>query len=474
MHSRIQILFIQIAFCSGILFQTKAAGQVNTTIQAAKIEEFKTAINRQFTKATTGTAFSNFGNFASVGSDAKTFTLGINSVNSKGNILGVELSGGASEGLFKIFTNQKLNSSFSGEFKYHLLRKVDFAARNYLDNVEFDNQAEDARNQFRKDSMEIMSKRELYKLVNDSVTNALKISDFQKLQFKADSVLKNTPGLLEYKQDSIRNAITFRQAEILNLQMGNRLFKQKIEKIQADSETYFETEYALKAKALDSKLTEIKKKKINQDLSGISFSWFSFGLRVKNNDLRLYDPTLSSQSKFKDTAFISQRFSAAVTKYKSTSYENRDYYWSTGIYIDYTTNVNTLKKVEIEERTTVPGNPDQSIKKTINAYQGEYKEAFWDVTLYTDYYRFIGKYNSVITFHLNPSLNFSGLVNKPITNIWLGLIIPFVEKEKQASKLNLEIFYSKEDVFNYLRKQVGNSQLGIRATLPITMLNFKQ
>lgn len=124
MQSRIQILFIQIAFCSGILFQTKVAGQVNTTIQAAKIEEFKTAINRQFTKATTGTSFSNFGNFASVGTDAKTFTLGINSVNSKGNILGIELSGGASEGLFKIFTNQKLNSSFSGEFKYHYYARL--------------------------------------------------------------------------------------------------------------------------------------------------------------------------------------------------------------------------------------------------------------------------------------------------------------------------------------------------------------
>ncbi len=56
------------------------------------------------------------------------------------------------------------------------------------------------------------------------------------------------------------------------------------------------------------------------------------------------------------------------------------------------------------------------------------------------------------------------------TNFYLGIIIPFGDKEKQASKVNVEVFYSRQDVFDYLHKETKSSSFGLRATLPITSI----
>lgn len=62
-------------------------------------------LNRQFTKITTGTALSNLGSFASISSDAKSFALGANIVTDR-TVWGLQLSGGATEGIFKLFNNE--------------------------------------------------------------------------------------------------------------------------------------------------------------------------------------------------------------------------------------------------------------------------------------------------------------------------------------------------------------------------------
>ncbi len=118
-------------------------------------------------------------------------------------------------------------------------------------------------------------------------------------------------------------------------------------------------------------------------------------------------------------------------------------------------------------------NPQQEIKKTINAYQGEYNEGIVEFSLFYDYYRFFGQYNSILGIHLNPIFNYSATIKKPLTNVLFGVIIPFGDKEKQTSKINVELFYNRQDIFNYLNKTIKTSIIGIRATLPITIVNNK-
>ncbi|HRF17195.1 MAG TPA: hypothetical protein PK977_03470, partial [Chitinophagaceae bacterium] len=141
-----------------------------------------------------------------------------------------------------------------------------------------------------------------------------------------------------------------------------------------------------------------------------------------------------------------------------------------GIHMDYTTNINSLKKVEIEETLPVNGNPQQAIKKTINAYQGSYEEGIVELTLFCDYYKFWGQSNALVGLHFNPTVNYSEKIKKPVTNLYLGIIVPFIDKEKQASKVSVEIFYSMQDMFNDLNNKPKSSSFGLRAALPITSI----
>ena len=66
-------------------------GENRDSVLKEKIADFKYALDHQFTKITTGTAFSTLGNFASVASDAKTLAIAGSIVRGR-SILGLELN----------------------------------------------------------------------------------------------------------------------------------------------------------------------------------------------------------------------------------------------------------------------------------------------------------------------------------------------------------------------------------------------
>lgn len=432
--------------------------------QKVKIEEFKQAINRQFTKVITGTAFSNVGNFAAISTDAKSFTVAGNFV-SKESVWGFELSGGATEGIFKLFNNEVLNSNFSGEIKYHKLLKTGFVSRNSLEVSDAEAQLAEAYTQYSKDSLAIAQKKDLYKTQVEILTSQSKMAEAKKDSVKVDSLLKIMP-ISDNTKDSLNVIKGNLQFEIENHKLNIVILKKQLTKINENG--YFETETFKKAQQRDDKIIEIKKKKENIELLETDITWLSLGFRAKNNDIKLFAPLNLPATQFSDTSFVSRRLSASISRFRSTITQNRDFYLSTGINLDYTTNFNSLKKVEIEEAVPVNGNPQQAIKKTINAYQGSYEEGIFEFTLFCDYYKFLGPSNALVGLHFNPTVNYSEKIKKPVTNFYLGIIIPFVEKEKQASKVNVEVFYSRQDIFNDLNNKIKSSSFGLRAALPIS------
>ena len=82
-------------------------------------EEFKSILNLQFSKIITGNSFSNFGNFATISTDEKSLKAGLNIVENKGEILNLNISGGATKGVSDIFSNGELNSNISINASYH-------------------------------------------------------------------------------------------------------------------------------------------------------------------------------------------------------------------------------------------------------------------------------------------------------------------------------------------------------------------
>lgn len=444
---------------------------INYNNNKIKIEEFKLAINKQFTKITTGTSFSGLGNFASVSSDSKSFSIGGNFLTNE-SLWGFEISGGATEGIFRLFNNEELNSNFSGELKYHKLIKTNFAARNSFEVSEVENQIIEVNNQFKKDSLALSMQKDFYKIKLDILNSQSKIIEMSKQIDKINSEL-DVKLISSKSKDSLEVTKGFLSFEIESHKQNLDNWNKQLNIIQKGKDDFFAEELEKKAQIRDKKLIELKNKKQNIDLQGFDITWISFGLRAKNNEIKLYKPNDLTTTQIKDTSFVSQRFSASISRYRSTSFQNQDVYWSTGIFLDYTTNLNSLKKIEIEERIPVTGNPQQEIKKTINAYQGDYKEELFEFTMFYDYYRFFGKYNSIFGLHVNPSLNYNEFTKKPLTNLFLGIIVPFGDKEKQSSKINVEVFYNRQDIFNYLHKEVNISSFGIRATLPITIINKK-
>lgn len=465
------LLLVPLLVCLTLTMQAQVS-QLNSKSNNTKTEEFKYALNKQFTKIATGTAFGNVGNFASISSDAKSFAIGGNLVAKRGSVWGLELSGGATEGIFRLFNNEELNSNFAGELKYHKLIKTDLAARNSFEVSDIEDQISELNNQYSRDSMTLANQKELYKIQMDIINTENKIAEQYKQVSKINSLLSTVP-IAKRTKDSLESTKGSLFFEIENNKLNVDLWNKQLTKINSDKDEYFATELEKKAQARDKKIIELEKKKLNIDLLGFDITWLSFGLRVKNNDIKLFVPNNLPNSQFSDTSFISQRFSASISRYRSTSFQNQDVYWSAGFYLDNTTNFTSLKKVEIEERISVTGNPQQEIKKTINAYQGDYKEGIFEVTLFYDYYRFFGQYNSIIGIHINPTVNYNEITKKPLTNLFLGVIVPFGDKEKQTSKINVEVFFCKQDVFNYLNKETKTGSFGIRATLPITLINNK-
>lgn len=358
-----------------------------------KIEEFKSALNRDFTKITTGTSFSNLGNFASISSDSKSFTLN-GSIIAKESIFGIELSGGATEGIFKLFNNQELNSNFGGQFSYHKLLKTDFAARDYFAVDEIESEISSIDEKFSKDSLDIVEKKELHQ-IQYQIIKGMGKSDQINSKIKIIDSLIQVENLPRFKKDSLITEKELMIIEIKTIRQDSFKLSNKLISIKTDSDSYFLQELEKREQLKDEEKIALIRKKKELRLESFDVTWLSFGLKVNNNDFKIFEESNIVSRQFIDTSFVGQRFSASFSRYKSAILGNQDVYWSAGLLIDYSTNFNSLSKVLIEDRRPITGNNLQEQVTSINAYTGNYEEGIIELTLYYDYYRFFGTYNSI-------------------------------------------------------------------------------
>jgi len=353
--------------------------------------------------------------------------------------------------------------------KYHRLLKTDFLEIDAYANLKIEDEILNLNSKFSKDSLEIVEKKELYELQSALLKGMSKTKKIKQKIININSLLQ-APDISKFKIDSLineRELLIFEQKTIKQDSINS---SKKLIKIKADVDSYFLEELEKKEQIKDEKTRELRKKKKELGLEGFDVTWFSFGVKAKNNDFKIFEESNAMGHQFINMSFVSQRISTSLSRYRSTSYRNQDVYWTIGLFLDYTTNFNSLSKVLIEERRPINGNNLQEQVKSINAYTGNYEEGIFEFTLYYDYYRFFGTYNSILGIHINPSYNFSLTTNKPLTNIYFGVIVPFGNSKKQSSKLNVEVFYNKQDIFNYLDKDNNNGSFGLRATLPVNLI----
>lgn len=216
------------------------------------------------------------------------------------------------------------------------------------------------------------------------------------------------------------------------------------------------------------KINEVKAKNIN-------ITWFTFGGGIGYDSYDLFDETRTFDKQIFSKEDVTPSFSFAISKYTNQSLfkskkigARKASFLSFGIDVKLGNNIIsdfTAKEVVTSQEI----NTMRTLVTKKEVLLGTFKDNIVAAQLYLDYYKFLGNKDN-IGIHLKGIKNISDLNSTSAFRI--GALIPFVNKDDKSSFLNLEVFYSINDIFKTsasdspLRKNI----LGIQTTLPF---NFK-
>ncbi len=435
-------------------------------------KEFRQILNLQFSKLVTGNTFSNIGNYASIKTTDKSLSLSASILNKNGNVLSLEASGGATEGVSAFFNNGDLNTNISGELTYHILINPfsnNTIKRNSLERDKLRDELQKAGDTYRAETIAIEHKKELLDLktkidkaitkqnaIKDSikaVSTRIKTSPIEKLTFKRDSLL--------YEIDKIE------------LDLG--LLDRQKKKIESDK-YYFETAQEKVEQKYDKAIDENNEKVINQMIEGISLYWISMGYGIRNDGFKLFDPSLDFTDQVQNEEALAHQFNIALSYYGWESFSNKDIYWSVGVSYQLGNNLNSLSNLKVKDFEDVSSNPNRESFSEQSVFAGDFEDNLNELKVFFDFYRFFrtSRKNS-FAFHLNPSL-LTRENTKPLTSLRTGIVIPFTKTDDATSFLNLEIFYDFNDLFNTSDNDdslLSSNIIGLAATFPINFFKPK-
>lgn len=456
-------------------------GTVTDGISEKEVDRFK--LKREFANIATGNTFSTIGNFASVSTKSETLSASLILISDNGNVWGIELSGGATQGVATLFDDGDLNTNVSIGGSYNILLrksknaivtnstsedalKLEIAAENreyqkkLLDHLE---------GKYSKDlDLDISRLNSLIKqLENDNneleKTKAKAMADRWE-KSKLDSlhllILANTYKIDE--ANSLLQRLIARKSAVVPIN--------QYEIINA-----LEAEHYSKVKALKTKIYELKP-------DAVSFSWISAGMKFKNNSFKLFDAETDLDKQISSEEYNSFSFTLSYNhlsnvrildnrgsgQINANRVENKTKeYISMGVRFDYTDNLSSLQQVEISDTEVM--DTDSGRTKTVkqNAFAGEYEKDLDNLTLFVDYYNFLST-NDKVAIHLSPSVLMREKF-KPVSGIQVGMLLPFKNKDKQNTFLNLEFFYKMKDIFNTSESDnslLNRNSIGVQASFP--------
>ena len=425
------------------------------------MNDFKKAINVEFSKTITGNAFSNIGNFVTLSTTDKSLGFSGNILKNNG-ILGFEVSGGAQNGIFNMFNENSINSNFAGSLKYHYISKVHMAARDFSELQEIERDIQKLNTLHKRDTILIALKKEL-------VEARVKRDKFKVNIDRISTTMKN--GNLGTLPNQCHTTVSAEKCDSLKYELGIAIFDSlelhKRIKILEHKDSKEDLIF-IANRTKNKKEQSLVDKKVKLGLRGLDISWWSFGISVKNNSFKLSQPV----GNISDTSFVNQQFSLAYSRYFKDVVGKNNEYWSLGVILDYTSNFDELSQVTVEERSAFSTDPFRETVKQITTYSGDYSENQFRLTLFYDYYKFFKQLNSSVALHVNPTIYY-GRHKVLVSSLRIGALIPFANSKEKPSRINVEIFYHIKDMFNNLRgdNAINNrNQVGITATVPLTFL----
>lgn len=470
-----------ILFSMFLLLTVKAAGQIDTcdnildTTLKINTTLLKRLLKREFTQIYGPETKNGIGNYASLEPNSSSVAFSGNIVR-KNDAISIKASGGVSDGMLSLFSNNKWSNNIGLDVQYNMFLKNKRGWNTVSLNAKEYQYYEDERSkidcafkseQFKDIQAESCLKTQVLeneliiaksKLQQDSLkarTYENKLTLFQN---------KNLDSLTYYRVKLAESTISY-----LNDSVAFQLKRQEFERLKCECNSLLKLcDKEIENQRLIKRNKAIKALENDLKLIGFRVHWFSFGYGVSNNSFRLYDPTKPFDQQFTLNSFATQEIRFQFNTYRKSRADG-SYYASLWIKGSNADNFESLTKNDFEEITTDTSSTTvRKNTKKFSAYSGDYKKDLRSMAFGGDFYLFIP--NNVMAFHFYPK--YTVIQNlQPETSFGLGILMPFRKIGEEKTIINAELFMNTPNVFktngvtesNYFKR----SEFGLRFTAPI-------
>lgn len=410
----------------------------------------KRIVNEQFGNLISPHSNNNIGNFASLDlKEGEVSFLG-SFIFNNGSILGFKFKGAVTDGFFPVFSNSKLNSKLGMDVQYNLL---DLNKSIIYNNSSCQKYKESKR-----------------KIVSDSIIKRYEIENNLK---KKLFLIEIDTGKVSRKIDSLKLVLKNTEEGFLKDSIKYEILKNE----QAQENNRYKLEHY--PDSLDQILElgnwrdkEMEKAMSELIITGYSIGWFSFGYGITINTFNLLDSSLSIDKQISEKTYIAHSLNLQYSFFNKNQSACESFFLSLGSSFSIVDNLSGLEKVEINEHKNLAANPnDRFIFSKYNAYKGDYSKDLLSVSVSGNFYWFLIN-NMQGAFHIYPEHNMVENA-KPVTNLGLGFLIAFKNKEKTEQIINIEPYVNLADIINNRNSQNNiwnRSSYGIRLTFPINFI----
>ena len=433
--------------------------KTNTTLSN---KDFNAIIQTSFSKLITGQTANNVGSYAGVDIEKTEVTFSPTFILENGNIITGKMMGGISDGTYAIFNNSKLNTNISLEVQYHFLYKKTPRTIYYYQS-DYDKHLEDST-KIVKDHAAAKAK------ILKSFDNNERIIENDKLNTENKTLDTDITAL----NQKLNTPITAYEKELLTAQVDNKTFKKNQNTAKIAENKLLNNDYNKLKELL--KINNIRADKLNENdisklkVAGYQFSWFSLAYKLKNDEFRLLDSKEVYENQITKDNYISHEFKTQYSYVNLNPTNYKTTYFTSSLTIKYKSNFNDLKKVEVTQTSTI-GTSSNQIRETSDkffAYSGTYKTGVTELNVDVDFYHFPFS-KSAIGFHIFPKSKYTQNI-KPVYNAGFGVVFPFIDKKKEKSNINAELYYNFTNIFNSNDVDytlIERNNIGIRLVFPI-------
>lgn len=432
------------------------------TNMALSNKDFNAIIQTSFSKLITGQTANNVGSYAGVDIEKTEVTFSPTFILKNGNIITGKMMGGISDGTYAIFNNSKLNTNISLEVQHHFLYKKTPRTIYYYQS-DYDKNIED-KDKVMKDHDKAKAK------ILASFDNNERIIENDKLNTENKTLDTDIAAL----NQKLNTPITGDEKELLTAQVDNKTFKKNQNTAKITENIDLNKDYKKSKELL--KIGNIRADKINENdisklkVAGYQFSWFSLAYKLKNDEFRLLNPKEIYENQITKDNYISHEFKTQYSYVNLNPTNYKTTYFTSSLTMKYKSNFNDLKKVEVTQTSTIGTNSNQ-IRETSDkffAYSGAYKTGISELNVDIDFYHFPFS-RSAVGFHIFPKSKYTKNI-KPVYNAGFGVVFPFIDKKKDKSTINAELYYNFTNIFNSADSDytlIERNNIGIRLVFPI-------